>query len=273
MMVAAEILDRASASLGEALPRLAGAIVLLVLGVLVALVAGRLVGRALAAAGLDTLAKRAGVDDVLLRLGLDRSLSRLVGVAVRIALIVVAVVGAVSLLGLAALSTALNELILFLPKLFVALALVLIGVILAQFIGRHVERLAGQMDLAGPLRQATEAAVVALFLLTALAQLGIPTMILTALVAVVVLAVVLTLALAFGLGGRDIARHISAGRYVGNSFKLGQSITVGGLRGEIVAFESSATLLKADDGTTLRVPNQLLLDSVVTVEDGAAADA
>jgi small-conductance mechanosensitive channel len=271
VIVAAEILDRAGDSLGEALPRLGGAVVLLVVGILVALLAGRLVRRVLVSAGLDALAERAGVQDVLDRLGLERSLSHLVGVAVRIALVVVAVVAAVSLLGLGALSTALNEVILFLPKLFVALALVLIGVVLAQFVGARAERLAGQLDLPGPLRQLAEIGIVALFVLTALAQLGIPTTILLALLAVVVLAAVLTLALAFGLGGRDVARHVSAGRYVASSFELGQAITMGDLRGEIIAFETSATLLRADNGATVRVPNQLLLDSVVTVENASRA--
>jgi small-conductance mechanosensitive channel len=271
VIVAAGILERAGDSLGEALPRLGGALVLLVVGILLALLAGRLVRQALLATGLDSLAERAGVHDVLARLGLERSLALLIGVAVRIALVVVAVVAAVSLLGLGALSTALNELILFLPKLFVALALVLIGVVLAQVVGRWVERVGAQMDLGGPLRQLSEVVVLALFVLTALAQVGIPTMILLALIAVVVLAAALTFALAFGLGGRDVARQLSAGRYVSGSFELGQWITMGDLRGEIIEFERAATLLKREDGATIRVPNQLLLDSVVTLEHASGA--
>jgi Conserved TM helix/Mechanosensitive ion channel len=267
MMPLADVLDRAYDSLGESLPRLGGALLVLVVGIAAAYVGGGLVRRMLAAVGLDSLGERFGAHDVLARIGLRRSLSELVGKAVRLALIVVAVVAAVSLLGLGALSTALNEVILFLPKLFVALVLVLVGVVLAQFLGARAARLAEQMDVPGPIGPLVEFAVIALFVLTALAQVGVPTSILTALVAVVLLAAVLTVALAFGLGGRDVARHISAGRYVADAFQVGQTITVGDLRGEIVAFQSSATLLRADDGTTGRVPNQLLLDSIVRVAE------
>jgi small-conductance mechanosensitive channel len=267
MMPVADILDRAADSLGESLPRLAGAVLVLVLGIAVAVVVGGVARRALRAAGLDSLAERFGVHEVLRRAGLARPLTGLVGTAVRVALIVVAVVAAVSLLGLGALSTALNEVILFLPKLFVALLLVLVGVVLAQFLGERVGRLGEQMDIPGPIRQLVEIAVIALFVLTALAQLNVPTMILTALVGLILLAAVLTVALAFGLGGRDVARQISAGRYVADAFRIGQTITVGDLSGEIVAFQSAATLLRADDGRTVRVPNQLLIDSIVTVAD------
>jgi small-conductance mechanosensitive channel len=270
-VLVADVLDRATATLGESLPRLGGAVLLLVLGIAVAFVAGRLVRRALEAVGLDPLADRFGIHDVLERVGLPRSLSHVLGTTVRIALIVVAVVAAVSLLGLGALSEALNAVILFLPKLFVALVLVLAGIVLAQFLGARVDRLAQQMNIAAPLRQLVEVAVIALFALTALAQLGIPTMILTALVGLVLLAAVLTLALAFGLGGRDVARHISAGRYVADALEVGQRITVGDLTGEIVSFQSAATLLRAEDGSTVRVPNQLLIDSIVTVRDAEAA--
>jgi small-conductance mechanosensitive channel len=270
-MLAADVVDRATATLGESLPRLGGAVLLLVLGIAIAFLGGRLVRRALLTVGLDPLADRFGIHDVLRRIGLPPSLSHILGTTVRIALIVVAVVAAVSLLGLGALSEALNAVVLFMPKLFVALALTLAGVVLAQFLGARVDRLAQQMDIAAPLRQLVEVAVIALFVLTALAQLGVPTMILTALVGVVLLAAVLTLALAFGLGGRDVARQISAGRYVAGAFEVGQRITVGNLTGEIVTFQSAATLLRAADGSTVRVPNQLLIDSVVTVSDPEAA--
>ena len=267
IIVAASVLDRARASLGEALPGIVGAVVLLVAGLLLAMLAGRLVRRALVALGLDGLAERFGVHDVISRLGFERSLSRLIGVAVRVALSVVVLVAALSLLGLGALGQSLNELVLFLPKAFVAIVLLLAGVVVADFVRRWVDRVADQMDVGAPLGVVAQAAIIALFALTALAQLGIPTQILTALLALVLVAASLTFALAFGLGGRDVARQLSAGRYVSGSFAVGQRISVAAISGEIVAFDSAAVLLRTDDGRTLRVPNHLVLESVVTLHD------
>ena len=263
-MIVAGVIDRAAETLGEALPRLVGAILLLVLGLVLAALAGRLAARVLERLGLDRLADRFGVSRILARFGVTRPVSGLVGTAVRVGLVVVTIVAAVSLLGFAALSIALNELILFLPKLFVALVLVLIGFVVADFLGERVQRLAEQMDLPGPLRQGTEAVVIALFALTALAQVGVPTAILTGLVALLLIAAAATFALAFGLGGRDVARHVSAGRYVGSAYRIGDRVEVAGVSGTISRLESAATVLQTETGDEVRVPNQLMLDSVVT---------
>ena len=265
-MLAVSILDRAAASLGESLPRLAGAVLLLLVGLLVAWFAGRVTRRLLLAVGVDRFAERVGVHDVIARAGFERSASVLLGRAVRIALVIVAVVASVSLLGLGALSLALNQLVLFVPRLFVALLLVVLGAVISDFVGDRVDRLADQMALPGPLGPFARVTVLALFVLTALAQLGIPTGILLAVVAMVVIAAAVTFALAFGLGGREVARELSAGRYVGGAFALGQTITVGDLRGQIVALERAATILRTPEGRTVRVPNHLLIESIVTVE-------
>ena len=266
----ADILSNAGETLGEALPRIGGAIVLLVVGVLVARLVGRFARRGLAAVGVDDLAERFGIHDVLARVGVDRPLSRLLGRVIRIVLTVVVVFAAISLLGLAALNTTLNAALLFLPTLFVAVALVVAGAIVAQVVGERVDRLANQMALGGPVGRVAQAAVFAIFLITALSQLGISTELLTALVGIVFIAGALTVALAFGLGSRDVARQVSAGRYVGGAFTVGQTITVDGIHGEIVALESAVTVIRSDDGQTLRVPNHLLLESVVTLHDGSA---
>jgi len=264
------VVDEAGETLGGFLPRLGGALALLIVGWLVARLAGALVTRALRAAGLDGLAERAGVIAPLRRAGMRGELSRLVGRIVRIVLLVVTVFTALSLLGLAALSGALNAVLLFIPRLLLAAVLVLAGVVLAELLRGRVDRLTEQLDLPLPLGQLVGLAVIAVFALTAAAQIGVPTGTLTLLVAIVVATVAATVAIAFGLGGRDAARALSAGRYVRTAFAVGQTITVGDVRGEIVALEQTAVLVRTDPDTTVRVPNHRLLDAVVSVHERQA---
>lgn len=268
-LILADVLDRAGDSLGESLPRLAGAIVLLLIGLLAAWLIGRLTTRTLAAVGVDELGERFAIHDVLDRVGLDRSLSRLLGRAVRVTLTIVILIASFSLLGLAVLSDSLNEVVLFLPKLLVALALILLGVVVADFVRDRVVAHADQMGVGGPLGRAVQLVIIALAVLTALAQLGIPTTILTAVVGIGAIGAALTLALAFGLGSREVARQVSAGRYIGGAFELGQTISIDGARGEIVALESAVTVLRTEEGRTVRVPNHLLLESIVTVHEAS----
>lgn len=260
----ANVLDRAGDTVGDFLPQLAGALVLLVLGLLIAWMLGRLTRRALTAAGLDELAARWRVDETLARARLGRSLARLAGAAVRITVSIVVVFAALTLLGLEPLSQSLNEAVLFLPNLIVASALVLAGVVLAGLARERVDRLSYQMDFAVPLGQLAQVSVLAVFGLMALAQLGVSAGILFAVVVILLAAAAATFALAFGLGGREVAKALNAGRFVRGAFDVGQTISVGGVRGEIISIEPEATVIGTAEGS-VRVPNHLLVESVVTV--------
>src|SRR3954449_8944363 len=262
----ASILDQAGDQLGGFIPRLGGALFLLVVGIIVARVLARLLRRALRMAGLDSASERWGVADVLERAGLGRSLSHVLAVALRISLTVVVVFAALSLLGLQFLSQSLNEGVLFLPKVLAAMALVLIGVVLAAFVRERVDRTATQWDLPIPLGAVFQMVVLAIFIITAAAQLTISIALLMVLVAILLAAAAAPFAIAFGLGGRDAARSLSAGRYVRAAFDEGQVIRVDDIRGRVERIEPSATVLRS--GTeTIRVPNHVLIEKTVVIED------
>jgi small-conductance mechanosensitive channel len=271
-LVPATVLDEAGNQLGGFLPRLGGALLLLLIGIVVARVVARLLRRGLRMAGLDSASERWGVADVLERAGLGRSLAHVIAVAVRISLTVVVVFAAVSLLGLQFLSQSLNEGVLFLPKVLAALALVLIGVVLAAFVRDRVDRTATQWDLPIPVGPVAQGAILAIFIITAAAQLTISTALLMVLVAILLAAVATPFALAFGLGGRDVARSLSAGRYVRAAFDEGQVIRVDDIRGRVERIEPSATVLRTET-ETIRVPNHVLIDRTVVIEDEAAEES
>jgi small-conductance mechanosensitive channel len=268
----ATILDEAGTQLGGFIPRLGGALLLLVVGIVLARVFARLLRRGLRMAGLDSTAERYGVADVLERAGLGRSLSHVLAVAVRISLTVVVVFAALSLLGLQFLSQSLNAGVLFLPKVLAALALVLIGVVLAAFVRDRVDRTATQWDLPIPIGPVAQGVVLAIFIITAAAQLTISIALLMVLVAILLAAAAAPFALAFGLGGRDVARSLSAGRYVRAAFDEGQVIRVDDIRGRVERIEPSATVLRSG-AETIRVPNHVLIDRTVVIEDEDGEDA
>ena len=270
--VQASILDQAGEALGGFLPRLGGALVLLVVGILVVRLVARLAERALRVAGFDGLADRFGVHDVLERAGLGRSLAHVVGVALRVGLTLVVVFAALSLLGLQFLSESLNAAVLFLPKLLAAAALLLAGIVLGALVRERLERAAFQMDLPVPLGQIAQIAVVAIFAITAAAQIAVSTAILMVLIGILLAAAAGTVALAFGLGGREVAREISAGRYLRDTYTPGERIRIGEVEGEIVGVETAMTVLRTEAGDTVRVPNNTLLGSIVTVRGDAAAE-
>lgn len=261
----ASVIERAGEQLGQFLPRLGGAMLLLIIGLLAAIVLGRLARRLLVRAGLDRFADRSGTNELLAQAGLGTSLATLVGTAVRLTIVVVVSFAAMTLLGLEFLSDSLNEGILFIPRVFAALALVLIGVVLGAFLRAWIERTSAQLDFPVAIGPVVQVLVIVLFGLCAAAQAGVTVAPLTAIAIVLLAAIVSTLALAFGLGAREVARSLTSGRYARADFEVGQTIRVGDMRGEIVRIDGAATTLKAD-GTTIRIPNSILVEQIVIVE-------
>ena len=270
--LATSVLGEAGQALGAFLPRLLGAIALLLIGLLLTRLLTRLLGRALQAANVDRLAERTGVTTVLQTSGLGGSLAALVARVVRIFLTIVVVFAALSLLGLQFLSVSLNQAILALPKIFIAATLVLGGVVVAGAARQRTERLTYQLDFPVPAGQIVQIAVLGLFGILAAEEIGISTTVLLVVIAVLLAAVSGTFTLAFGLGSRDVARALSAGRYLRHDYQVGQDISLGEIRGRITRIHSTSTLLDAGEGRSIRVPNHLLIESVVTIhaDDGRA---
>ncbi|MCP9489837.1 MAG: hypothetical protein MSC31_08160 [Solirubrobacteraceae bacterium MAG38_C4-C5] len=267
MIDVGRILDEAGDTLGQFLPRLGAALLILLGGWLVSRLFCRLLVRALQRVGLDRAAERVGLHDLLVRAGLERSLTRLIGLVVRVTLLVIVVVATIGVLGIDALDRTLDEVLLFLPRLLVALVLLLGGLVLSSVARERVERAAYQMDLPGPLGRVTQVSVLVIAAITALGQLGVPTLVLNVLVAAVASGAVLTFAIAFGLGGREVARQLSAGRALATTYEEGQTIAVGGLRGAIVSLDDTTVVLDVDDGRRVRIPNHVLLEGTVTVRE------
>ena len=164
----------------------------------------------------------------------------------------------------------------FLPRFGGALLLLIAGLILAAVLGRVVRSALIRVGLDrlverwGVPEMLAQALVVVLFGLCAAAQVGVALAPLTAIFGITLAAVAVTLALAFGLGSREIARALTAARYARADFATGQTIRVGDLRGTIEQIDSAATTLRAGS-ERIRIPNHVLIEAVVIVEDSEPA--
>jgi small-conductance mechanosensitive channel len=261
--------ERLAESLVDYLPRLFGALALLVVGFIVIGLVVRVLRRVLTARDVDVMAERLGAHDVLGRAGLERSLVRAIVLGVRLFLSLVLLLSALAVLGPEPLQESLGVAVLFLPRLLLAIALVLVGVVLGALAKRALERWTFQMGLRGPLDEIGQISVIAVFTIMAASALGVPSDLLVAFTVILLGGMALTLALAFGGGSRGVAREVASGRYVAQGFHVGQDLSVAGVRGRIVAFEATSTVLEDADGRTIRVPNHVLLESVVAVEPPA----
>jgi Conserved TM helix len=193
------------------LPALIGAIILLIVGWLLSDLVARVVGTLLRRIGFETMAQRTGVTGFLTMTGArDASASSIIAELVKWLIRLIFIEMAAEALHISAVTTLINSIVLFIPSLIVALVVVMVGFLIASFVGNLVRGGAAEMGFRNPnlLAGAARAVIIGLAVLMALSQIGIAPTLVNALFIALVGAIALALGLAFGLGGREVAGQL-----------------------------------------------------------------
>jgi hypothetical protein len=191
-------------------PRLLAMLVIMALGLAVAGTLRLLLGALLKRLGFDRFAARTGLRDVLDRGGSGKPAS-----AVLAAVLAWATLAVFVLLGIGALDVQIamdlvSRAFSYLPQLLIAAALLLLGALVSAFVRRSVLIAAVNAGLpsARLLAGGARTALLVLFAAMALEHLGVGRQVLLASFTILFGGLVLALSLAFGLGGRHLAREI-----------------------------------------------------------------
>ncbi len=189
------------------LPKLLAALVLLLLGFLLARLLRAGVRRGLEAMGFGRMAEKSGLEAMVRQGGVDLSLAGIIAGTVYWLVLLVVAVSAANSLGLESVAGLANKVILYLPNVVVAILVLVFGTLFARVVNRLVFAWLNGAKFPGALGVSTgmEYAVQIFALFLALEQLDIGTTLLTVAFAIVFGGLVFALALAFGLGGRDWA--------------------------------------------------------------------
>ncbi|MGD2077030.1 MAG: mechanosensitive ion channel [Chloroflexota bacterium] len=273
-----DTIDQLGESLAQWLPAILGAIILLIVGWLVARLVQAVLVRLLRRVGLNQLAERTGIDRGLSTIGTQSTLSYLLARTTYWLVLIFFVLLALGALGLTdVVTSALNGFFSFLPRLISATVIFLVGAFIARIAGDAITAVSLQSNIATGrvLGQAIRYSILLVVIILSLDELGVQTTILTTIIIITIGAVGLGLALAFGLGNRDLAHSIMAGFHAREEFNPGQQLSVGQYTGRLVRIGATKTLIETDDGP-VSVPNIVLLNEVVTLQpqnESMVADA
>ena len=191
-------------------PAVLVAILLLLVGMLVARGLRTAVEKFLKFVRLDEYTDKIKLNELLSRLGFGRSPGYILGFLVYWLVILVFLLSAANVVALTAVSQLLERFVLFIPKLIGAVLMVAGGLLLGDFLGEIVRNAATANKLQGAvaLSKVARFVVIVFAAIMALEQIGIDTTIITSSVQIILATVGLALAIAFGLGGRDAAADI-----------------------------------------------------------------
>jgi hypothetical protein len=241
----------------EFLPKLVGFIVVLVIGYIVARIVKGILTRVLQTVGLDRALHSGQAGRYVERLSPGASPSRLIG-SIGFWLVFLAAISiAVSATGVPALTQFLAAIYSYLPKVVAALIIFVIAGVVATAVGALVARTMGDTPTGKVVGTIVPVIVMAIAGFMILDQLEIAPQIVTITYAGLIGSIALGMALAFGLGGRDVAARV-----LGEAYQAGreqtdhvrQDVETGKRRGEQQGREAKAKVQENVDGSSTPPP-------------------
>jgi hypothetical protein len=197
-------------SFTAAVPKLLGFAAVLLAGWILSSLVAKGVAALLQAVRFNELARRSGIAEFVRRMAVRTDSTGVIASVAKWFIRLITLVVAFDLLGLPAVSSVLQQLLLWLPNLAVALVVLVIGGLAANAVSRIVRGATAGAGFVNPdfLATATRVAVWAFAIVVAVNQLGVATTLVNALLYGLVGSLALAMGLAFGLAGRDRAAQL-----------------------------------------------------------------
>jgi hypothetical protein len=192
------------------LPSFVAAVLLLLLGMVLGKIVRAFLERFLKVIRMDEYTEMVKLNELLARLGFGRSPAFVVAFLVYWLIILIFLVAAANAVQLTIVSELLQRFALFIPKLIGAVLVMAGGLLFGHLVSEIVLNAAraNKLDAAMALSKAVRLVVIVFAGIMALEQIGLDTTILTSSIQIVLASVGLGLAIAFGLGGKDVAAEI-----------------------------------------------------------------
>ena len=251
----------------SSLPNLIGAVLILILGVVVAMIFKKISATLLRRIGLDRISSKAGVSDVMQDAGMVKRPSVFAGKIIFWMVLFVFLVPAANMLGLTELVNLFKSFISFLPKIITALVIVIFGMMFAQFLRRIIMEKPATIgsNSAKTLGNLVYGIMVTVVVLVALEQLDIETVLLHNIIILVVGGIMLILAISVGLGSREVSHNLLTGIYAREQFQQGDVIEIDGVRGVVSEVGTLSTIIIIENDEQLSIPNSTLYKEVIKI--------
>ncbi|MBS0240392.1 MAG: small-conductance mechanosensitive ion channel [Proteobacteria bacterium] len=193
-----------------AIPKIIGFLIIIAIGWLVASLIARASAAILRNIRFNEMSERSGFAGFVRNTGVQNDSAGFVADIAKWFVRLIALVVAFDALGLPAVSDVLRQLLLWLPNLVVAIAVLIIGGLAANAFAGFVRAATAEADLGSPdlLASIARMAVWAFAIVVAVDQIGIAQTLIETVVMATVGAIALALGLAFGLGSRETAGEI-----------------------------------------------------------------
>ena len=253
-------------SIGEFIPSLFLALVVLGIGWILARIIRTILERVLEQIKFDDVVERTGLMSGLNQAGIKQSSSSIVASLFYWIVFLNFLMQALDELGLQQAVKPLRDFIDFLPQIVVGLITLILGSLLVQFLARTLQgAMAGMgLEFYQALGNIVRIILMGVLIIIVMEQMGLDITLLTDVFTSTITIIIAGAALAFGIGGRSLARNVLAGYYAREMFHLGDTIVIDDEEGVLQGISTlNAEILVGDD--VISIPNTRLTEGRVKV--------
>ena len=253
----------------EVLPNILGALLILLVGWLLTKLVVLILKRILKFAKADKLTEI--INDKVLsgKTTIKFNVITVIVVFVKWILFLAFLIIAADIMNWEIVSREVGNLMQYLPKLFSAIALFIVGLYIANFVKKAIMGVFETFDLRGSKLVGTLVFYIIAFIITvtALNQAGINTEIITNNATIILGAFLAAVALSFGLGSKEIVRDILRTSYARKNFKIGQKIVYKEISGTIVSMENLTITLDTTEGLLFVPVHKITNEDIMVSEE------
>jgi small-conductance mechanosensitive channel len=230
------------------IPQLLGAIVILIIGYIVARILQSLVARVLQAIGFDRWMERGGIKQFFDRAQTRETPATVLGRLVFWFVFIIAITMAADALGIQQVSEVLAQLIAYIPSIIAAILILVLAALLANFLAGVVRGATGSDLLSNIARYA----IIVYAVFAAITELGIAVQLTAPTFLIILGAVALAAAIAFGFGAQGVARDIVEKAYErrDEARQRLQQDSSGSTAGTSATTDTESTTTRTEGGTT-----------------------
>jgi len=247
------------------MPDLIVALIFLLAGWVISSLIKRFLNKSLIKIGFNTFLDKLGLDTLLKKMDIKVQGSQVVASIISTFILLVFLLAALDIVGLSMLSGLIDTLVLFLPKLLAALAVLMCGFFVAQIVFNGVKIASKNtgVDYGRSVAEVCRGIIIVITVSLSITQLDIDVWLLNSIISVVIASVGLAAAISLGIGTKSMAQEIVAGVYLREMYQIGDNIEVEEVKGALVSIGSVASKVIGENEAVITIPNTFLLANKV----------
>jgi len=248
----------------SAIPKFITAIIILLIGMILASIVKKIITRTLKNLNFDNLGQKINQIDILSKNNIDIKLSQLAGKTVYFIIMLVFAMAAIGALDMPVLAELIKDFIKFVPNLIAAFIILMGGLLLADTLKNVVYSACKSLGM-------PSANIIASFvfyfifvniIIVALSQAKINTEFFAQNISIIIAGGVFAFSIGYGFASKDLVASFLASYYTKDKLKIGDKVTINNVTGKITNLDKSSVTVSTDNKEVIVPLNKILQDNI-----------